>query len=520
MSGRVYLVGAGPGDPGLLTVRGAALLRRAEVVVYDHLAAPELLDLCPPACERIYAGKEAGAHTLGQGEIQRLLVARAREGRTVVRLKGGDPFLFGRGGEEALALAEEGVEYQVVPGVTAAAGAAACAGIPLTQRGLASMVTLATGHEDPLKEEGGLDWAALAAGGTVVFYMGVRQLPAIVSRLLEHGRAGSTPAALIRWGTLPRQRTLVAPLERIAGQAAQAGMGPPALLVVGEVVSLRERLAWFERRPLFGRRVVVTRAAGPGGEEELPGLLAGLGAEVACFPTIEIRPAVDPGPLDRAMEGLRRYDWIVFTSPNGVQAFFERLLRAGLDARALGGVRLAVIGPQTGERLASFGLRADRAPQQATSEELLETFRAAGEDLAGRRVLFPGSQIASDLLPAGLESLGARVERLAAYRTLVPAPGGEELERTFAAAPDLVTFTSGSTARHLAGMLDRAGRGGLLAALRGASIGPMTSAELRKLGIAVAVEAAEHTVPGLARAVERHFRQAGASGGGAPEGGV
>ncbi len=510
MSGTVYLVGAGPGDPGMLTVRGAELLRRAEVVVYDHLAAPELLDLCPPACERIYAGKEAGAHTLEQAEIQRLLVARAREGRTVVRLKGGDPFIFGRGGEEALALADEGVDCEVVPGVTAAAGAAACAGIPLTHRGLAAMVTLATGHEDPTKEESGLDWAALASGGTAVFYMGVRQLPAIAARLMEHGRAGSAPAALIRWGTLPRQKTLVAPLERIAGEAERAGMGPPALLVVGEVVALRARLNWFERRPLFGRRVVVTRAAEAGGEEELSDLLAGLGAEVVRFPTIEIRPVPDLGPLDRALEDPRRYDWIVFTSPNGVQVFFERLARAGRDARALAGVRLAAIGPKTAERLAACGLQADRVPGSATSEALLEAFRAAGEELAGKRVLFPGSQIASDLLPSGLEALGARVDRVAVYRTLAPGAGAEELARAFEAAPDLVTFTSGSTARHLAAMLQEAGRGGLLARLRGASIGPMTSAELRKLGVAVAVEAAEHTVPGLARAVERHFREEGA----------
>ena len=297
------------------------------------------------------------------------------------------------------------------------------------------MVTLATGHEDPSREESGLDWPALASGGTVVIYMGARNLAAVAARLVEHGRRPDTPAALVRWGTLPRQRTLTAPLGEIASRAGQAGMGPPALLVVGEVTALRERLAWFERRPLFGRRVVVTRAAGPGDGEELSSLLGALGAEVIRFPTIEIRPVEDLQPLERAVAEAGRYHWIVFTSPVGVEIFFERLHRGGRDARALAGARLAVIGPKTGERLAAFGLRADRVPAQATSAAMLEAFRAAGEELAGRRILFPGSEIASDLLPAGLAALGARVERVPVYRNLIPRPGAEELALAFAPPP-------------------------------------------------------------------------------------
>ncbi|MBW1992326.1 MAG: uroporphyrinogen-III C-methyltransferase, partial [Deltaproteobacteria bacterium] len=341
--GKVYLVGAGPGDPGLITVKGLQLLHRAEVIIYDQLASPDLLTAARPEAQLIYVGKKAGAHALPQEDINRLLIDKAREGKTVVRLKGGDPFVFGRGGEEAEALAAAGIPFEVVPGVTAAVAVPACAGIPVTHRGLASLVTLVTGHEDPAKPESAIPWDILArTQGTLVFLMGVKNLAENCRRLLEGGRAPHTPAAVIQSGTLPDQRTVTGTLADIAAKAREADLRPPAVLVVGEVVALRERLNWWETRPLWGRVAVVTRTREQA--SALVELLAEAGARCLEVPTLEILPPEDFSPLDAALERLPEYDWIIFTSANGVKAFMARLFDRKLDVRALGQAKLAAIG--------------------------------------------------------------------------------------------------------------------------------------------------------------------------------
>jgi uroporphyrinogen III methyltransferase/synthase len=504
----VYLVGAGPGDRGLITVRGLEALRRADVVVYDHLASPSLLEECGAGCERMYVGKQAGRRALAQERINALLAEHAGRGRTVVRLKGGDPFVFGRGGEEALELARRGIPFAVVPGVTSAAAAAACAGIPLTHRGLVSSATLVTGHEDPGKAGGRVDWDRLGRGaGTLAVYMGVRNLPRITARLLSAGLPPGTPSALIRWGTLNRQQTLTAELGEIASLAVKAGLEPPAVLVVGETVGLRRELRWFENRPLFGRTLVVTR--GRRQAPELSGALEELGALVRELPTVAIRPVDEPSALDGAVGELGSYAWVVFTSVNGVEFFFSALERAGLDARALAGTRAAAIGPETAARLREHGVRADLVPGRFTSRALLGSFAARKKGCTGERFLLPGSDIAGDLLPAGLEEMGAEVTRLPVYRNLAPGYRAEEVDEVFGQAPDLVTFTSSSTARNLAAILRSCGREEYLGRIRGACIGPVTAETARGQGIEVALEAPAHTVAGLVRAIQTYFRGKG-----------
>ncbi len=503
-AGIVHLVGAGPGDPGLLTLRAQALLARAQVVVYDHLANQELLSACPPGAERIYVGKMAGRHCLPQGEINRLLAQKAREGKVVVRLKGGDPFVFGRGGEEALELARSGIPFTVVPGVTAAVAAAAYAGIPFTHRGLASSAALVTGHEDPSKEESEVAWEQLAAGaGTLAVYMGVKTLPAVAARLMAGGRPASTPAALVRWGTLNRQQTLEATLGEIASLAERQDFGPPAVLLVGEVVALRRELRWFDTRPLFGRPVVVTRS-----RTQASGLARGLselGAEVRELPTIEIQPVEEPPGLAEALASLSSFSWLVLTSTNAVELFFRHLEAAGLDARSLAGVRVAAIGGQTASRLAGFGIRADLVPERFTSEAALESFARRQESYAGERFLLPGSEIARDLLPEGLSRLGGEVVRVPLYRNRVPVYTPEELDRVFGEPRQMVTFTSSSTVTHLAEILERSGRSRYLERIEGVCIGPVTAATARERNMRVVLEAQPHTIPGLLQAIRRHF---------------
>ncbi|MBI4796643.1 MAG: uroporphyrinogen-III C-methyltransferase, partial [Deltaproteobacteria bacterium] len=367
----VYLVGAGPGDPGLITVKGRKVLRKAQVVVYDQLASPELLKEAPADAEIIYVGKKAGAHALPQEGINQLLVDKARAGLTVVRLKGGDPFVFGRGGEEALALAAAGLPFEVVPGVTAAVAVPAYAGIPVTHRGLASLVTFITGHEDPTKEASAIPWNVLAkTQGTLVFLMGVKNLADNCRRLVEGGRSPETPAAVIEKGTTLEQRAVTGVLGNIAAKAQEAAVKPPAILVVGEAVSLRESLKWWETRPLWGKTAVVTRTREQA--SALVALLAGAGARCLEVPTIDIGPPDDFAPLDQALGNLSRYKWVVFTSANGVTAFLNRLFAQGKDVRALGGAKIAAIGPATAQALREHGLVADVMPAQFKAEVLLE----------------------------------------------------------------------------------------------------------------------------------------------------
>jgi uroporphyrinogen III methyltransferase / synthase len=493
--GKVYLVGAGPGDPKLLTLRGAELLDAADCVVYDALVNPAILDRVPPAAERRFVGKRGGEASVSQDTIIRLLLELAREYDTVVRLKGGDPFIFGRGGEEAEALREGGVEFEVVPGITAGVAAPAYAGIPVTHRGLSVAVTFLTGHEDPTKGRSDIDWDHLAGlGGTIVFYMGVRRMEENLNRLIAGGRPADTPAAIVEWGTYPRQRTLTGTLGTIAASAAEAGIGAPALVVVGEVVELRERLAWFEARPLFGRRVLVTRA-----RAQASGFAADLeelGAEVVQFPTIRVAPPADPEPLRRAVREIERYDWVVFTSVNGVEYLWEELRAAGRDTRSLAGVSLCAIGPATAAALELHGARADLMPEQFVSEAAVAAM-AGDARLAGARILLPRADIAREALPRLLRAEGAVVDEVDAYRTVLDDAHADEMrDHVRAGGLDLITFTASSTVRNFVKLF-----GTEVGAARVASIGPITSATARELGLQVDIEAEEYTIPGLVRAI-------------------
>ena len=494
--GIVFLVGAGPGDPGLITVKGLDCLRTADVVVYDFLANPGLLGHARPDAEHIYVGKRGGDHSMTQEDINALLVAKAKDGHRVCRLKGGDPFVFGRGGEEALALAEARLPFEVVPGITAGVAAPAYAGIPVTHRGYTSSLALVTGHEDPTKAASALDWDALAKGaGTLVVYMGVKRLPDTVAALLAGGLSEDTPAALVRWGTLLRQQVAVGTLGTIV--QVGAAIEPPAVLVVGHVVSLREHLQWFERRPLFGKCVVVTRSRPQA--SELSRRLEALGAEVIAMPAIRIEPPESYAPLDDAIARLSEYHWVVLTSVNGVDAFFARLDAAGRDARAL--PKVAAIGSATAERLASHGIRADCQPPRFTGEALVETF-GQRHNLASRRVLVARAAEAPDTVPDGLRAQGAQVDVVAAYRTATASATDETaVERLRNGEVDFVSFTSSSTVRGFVQAVGRALATALPARTRAASIGPVTSATLEELGIAVAAEADPHTIPGLVDAI-------------------
>jgi uroporphyrinogen III methyltransferase / synthase len=507
MSGRVFLVGAGPGDPGLLTRRGERCLALADVVVHDDLVGPRLLDLVRPGAEIIPVGR-AHEDRLSQAEIDALLLSRARQGLNVVRLKNGDPFLFGRGAEEAETLAAAGVPFEVVPGVSSATAVAAYAGIPLTHRDHASLVTIATGHQarcEGVVSPPALPWDILARqSGTLVFLMGMRQLPAIARELVRHGASPDTPAAAVQWGTTGRQRTVVAMLGTLADAARDAGLGPPGVVVVGDVVRLRERVRWFESRPLFGRRVVVTRPRGQA--DSLADLLEDRGAEVIPFPTIAIEPPPDPRPLERAVAGAAGYDWIVFTSANGVEAFFARFAATERDVRELAAVRLAAIGPETAARLERRLLRPAVVPADYRAEGLLDALGA--DDVRGRRVLLPRAAGARPVLPEELRRRGADVTEVEAYRAEPPADANVDPLRVAleASAIDAVTFTSSSTVRNFVGLvgaararLRRAGRPVI------ACIGPVTAATARELGLEVDVVPRLYTTAALAAALADHF---------------
>ncbi len=507
----VYLVGAGPGDPGLITVKGVECLAKAEVVIYDYLASPTLLKHAAPGAELIYVGKKGGDHTLPQEEINALIVRKAREAKVVTRLKGGDPFVFGRGGEEAEALVDAGIPFEVVPGVTSAVAAPAYAGIPLSHRRLTATIAFVTGHEDPTKEASNIDWPALARGiGTLVFFMGVKNLPNIVRELTSNGRSPQTPAALVRWGTTPAQATVSGTLADIVDKVKQAGLAAPAIIVVGEVVGLREKLAWFERRPLMGRRIVVTRSREQA--SDLVRALSELGAECLECPTIEAAPPDDSGPLDGAIAELARFDWIVFTSVNGVSFFFDRLFHLGRDVRALGHLRTAAIGPATAGRLKSFGLASDLVPETYVAESVIAAFGA--HDLHGKRILLPRAQEARPVLPEALSAMGAAVQEVAAYQTRpVAADTGQLIEDLADHRIDLVTFTSSSTVKNFRALLPADRLAELASGLATACIGPVTADTARRLGFEVRIVAAAYTIPGLCSAILDHFHNPGKAAG-------
>jgi len=500
--GIVYLIGAGPGDPGLITVRGRECLQRAEVVVYDYLANPELLRDAPQA-EAIYVGKSCGRHHRPQEEINSLLVDLARQGKIVARLKGGDPFVFGRGGEEAQVLHRAGIPFEVVPGVTSGFAAAAYAGIPLTHRDFTTSLGLFTGHEDPAKKLSTLDWEKLATGiGTLVFYMGMSNLATIAAQLVRHGRAPETPVAVIRWATTPRQQTLVATLATVAEEVEKNGLRPPAIIIVGAVVGLRDELAWFDRRPLFGRSVLVTRAADQAGE--FAALLEGLGARVYECPTIRLVPPPDFSELDAALQTLSSFSWLVLTSANSVRVFFGRLVALGLDARALAGVRVCAVGPKTAAAIRDYGIAPDLVPADYKAEGVVAAFAERG--ISGARILFPRADKAREVIPRQLGELGADVIAPVAYCNIIPERLPDEaLAALEAGAIDCATFTASSTVENLHAILGAERFQQLLAPVAIASIGPITSQTCRKLGLEVTIEPEQYTLDALCAALARHY---------------
>jgi len=496
-TGICYLVGAGPGDPGLLTLRGKACLEQATVVIYDYLSNPAFLAFAPETAEKIYVGKKAGAHTRTQDEINALLVEKTASGRIVVRLKGGDPFIFGRGGEEAAALAAAGLKFEIVPGISSAIAGPAYAGIPVTHRAHNTTLTIFTGHEDPTKPETTLDYEAIArAPGTKVMLMGVERIEQITASLQAAGMPGTTPVALVRWATTGRQETLTGTLADIAAKVAAAGFQAPAVAVFGDVVALREELNWFESRPLFGRRIAVTRTRKQAGE--LVERLRALGADAYELPTIRIEPAPNKREFYQLVSDAHQYDWLVFTSPNGVEAFFEVFYTLFKDARSLGGVRIAAIGPATAAKVRGYRFEVDLQPEKYVAEEIVKAFQAE-TTVDNLKILLARAEGAREVLATELTRLGAIVDEAVAYRTVPEmddVAGG--IARFREEGADLITFTSSSTAENFAAL-----KFPLPAELKTASIGPITSATMRKLGLDVDIESEVHDIPGLVEAIRR-----------------
>jgi uroporphyrinogen III methyltransferase/synthase len=486
---KVYLVGAGPGDPELITAKGLRLLEQADAVLYDHLAPHSLLDCAPARAERIYVGKKKSVHAYSQEEICAMMIERARRGMNVVRLKGGDPFIFGRGGEEAEALAAAGIAFEVVPGVTSPLGIGAYTGVPLTHREHTKVVTFVTGHD-----VAAIDWSKVGAMETLVIFMGITSFDQIARELMAHGRSAETPAMAVRWGTRPDQHTLAGTLATLPALIHRHDLKPPATIIVGEVVRLREKLNWFENLPLFGQRIVVTRARRQA--EALSAKLRALGAEVIELPTIEIHPALDYEPLDRAIANLASYHWLIFTSVNGVRFFLERLDRSAADLRALR-ARICAIGPATRAAIEALHLKVDVMGREYVAEGLVEAL--AAYDLKDQRILLPRAAVARDLVPAELARRGALVDVVEAYRTSAPEGAAAAAAEILGAAdrPHWITFTSSSTVQNFVAVAGTAA----LAGVRVASIGPVTSATARGLGIQVAVEPAVFTVDGLVEAI-------------------
>jgi uroporphyrinogen III methyltransferase/synthase len=501
MKGKVYLVGAGPGDPQLITLKGIEVLRRAQVVIYDYLVNPGLLDYIPEGAELFYAGKHGSEHTLSQDQIIDLIIAKAQENKTVVRLKGGDPFIFGRGGEEGEKVVEAGIEVEVVPGITSAVAVPAYAGIPLTHRKYTSTVAIITGHEDPTKPTSQIQWDKIStAVGTLVFLMGVKNIPKIVQSLLAHGRSPDTPAAVIRCGTTSNQQTVVSNLADIVQKVEKEGIRPPAILIVGEVVYLREKLNWFEKKTLFGKRILITRARDQA--STFSKILEGYGAHVIQFPTIEIRPPANWSGLDKAIKKLDNYHWVIFTSTNGVDYFWQRLILAGKDARAFKGAKIAAIGPPTAQELRKRGIVPDLIPQEYKAEGLIQSLEA--KDLAGTKFLIPRAAEAREILPEELRKQGAEVDIVAAYRTVRPTDHkGEVIDLLKAKEIDLITFTSSSTVKNLIEILLKDRSKELLAGIKIACIGPITARTAKGFGIDTDIMPEVYTIPAMAKAIVR-----------------
>ena len=500
-AGICHLVGAGPGDLGLVTLRARECCEQAEVIVYDYLCNPAMLGWAPAGAELVYAGKQAGAHTLRQEEINALLVERTRAGKRVVRLKGGDPFVFGRGGEEALALAEAGLRFEVVPGVSSAVAGPAYAGILVTHRGVATQFTVFTAHEDPDKAESTLDFGQLAAApGTKVMLMGVERLEAVAREMLSHGAEPALPVALVRWATTGRHQTLTGRLDDIARRAAEINFAPPAVAVFGEVVALRGKLNWFETRPLAGRRIVVTRTRKQAGALSVK--LAALGADVLEIPTIRIAPPENLREFAELVRDAHTYEWLIFTSPNGVEAFFEMFYKLYQDARSIGGVRIAAVGPATAARVRDFHLAVDLQPEKAVAEALVEALAAEGS-VENTNMLVVRPEAARDVLAAELTKRGAIADEAIAYRTLPADPADERtgaLERFKNEGADMITFASGSAVENFLALKLPLPKG-----VRLASLGPITTQALRAAGLRADVESPDADLDAFAEAISRAF---------------
>jgi len=502
-TGKVYLIGAGPGDPGLLTLKGKRCLEEADVVIYDYLVDQRILVHARPDAELCYAGKRSGGDSVPQPEINRLILERAQAGKIVARLKGGDPFLLGRGGEEAEELVAASVPFEVVPGVTSAIAVPAYAGIPVSHRDYASAIAIVSGHKEVWDNAPHLNWATLAGvGGTLVFLMGTRQLRNNMQRLLNFGLPATTPVALIRWGTRPDQEVLTGAVGSIADLAEASQFQPPAIAVVGEVVHLRERLRWFDTKPLFGKRIMVTRPRVQA--SNFVELLERQGAEVVLCPTIETVPLESYELLDAALERMATYSWLIFTSVNGVKYFFARLRERKQDIRTLGAVRISAIGPETARAVESFQLRVDAIPQEYRAEAVVPVL---GE-VQGKKILLPRAAEARAILPQALTALGAQVEEIAVYRTVRPRGTNAEKVRTLLTEGkvDLVTFTSSSTVRNFVSLFSQNELRSLINSVHIGCIGPITAETARGYGLYVSVQPASYTVPDFAEAIVDYFR--------------
>ena len=502
---KVYLVGVGPGDPALITVKGLECLRTADVVIYDRLIDDSLLEEAPASAEKIYVGKGRGCHAMEQKEINLLLVSKAREGKAVVRLKGGDPFVLGRGGEEAEVLAANHVPFEIVPGVSSAYAVPAYAGIPVTHRGMASSFTVITGHEDPEKGKSSIEWDKLSTGSdTLVFLMGMENLAQIVNQLVKNGRLLSTPVAVISQGAGPKQRTIVGTLENIVTEAKKGDFEPPAVIVVGEVVKLREQIRWFDNLPLFGKRILVTRAEHQA--KELSQLLLSRGALPIQMPVIEISPPRSWRELDRAIRNLKSYGWIIFTSVNAVEIFWKRLYALGLDSRRLADAKIGAIGPATAGALEQRGICPDYLPKVYTSQGFIAGLKR--NDIAGCKVLLPRADIAGNELTEGLAKLGAEVHQVTTYRTTTSIGQVSQVKQMLSRGDvDVVTFTSASTVKGLLAILGQQWE--IIKKAKLACIGPITAAAVVEKGLKADIVATEHTMPGLVAVLERHYTRKG-----------
>ncbi len=503
--GKVYLVGAGPGDPKLITIRGAELIAKGDVIVNDRLANPKLLKLARTDAEIIYVGKASRDHTLPQEEIIRTIIELANQGKTIVRLKGGDPFVFGRGGEEAEALAQAGIEYEIVPGISSSIAAAAYAGIPVTHRNVSTSLGIVTGHEAAGKADSDIKWDKISTGlDTLVFLMGVENLANIVRELIDNGRPANTPVAVVQWGTHPAQRTVTGTLADIVDVVQRCGITAPAITIVGEVVNLRQTIAWFEKRPLFGKRIIVTRAESSG--DSLTTHLEELGAQVDEFPVIKFIAPPNYQPIDAAIAELDTFDWIIFTSANGVDWLIKRLFERETDIRALGDAKLAAIGPKTADALRKFGLRVDYVPSEYVAESVVSEFP---ENIDGKKILIPRALEAREELPTGLRNLGAEVTVAPVYQTVTDSSIAQSLrEHIRDNAVDMVTFTSASTVNSFFELLSDVP---MPLDVLAACIGPITAQAAGKHGLNNVVMASEYTIEGLVDSLKSQFNGNGKS---------